>query len=61
MDTLCENVVVGDSNERIFVLSRDGEILVAKEGVGETEEALRTVRYVEPGRRTSVAFDMDRR
>lgn len=35
-----------------------------KERAGETEAkegALRTVRYVERGGRTSVAFDMDRR
>lgn len=68
MDTLCEKVVVGDSNERISALSRDGEIAGGEgdEGhrrreQGRSEGALRTVRYVERSGRTSVAFDMDRR
>lgn len=59
VDTLCEKVVVEDSNERISSLSRDGEI--PKERAGKPEGALRTVRRVERSGRTSVAFDMDRR
>jgi len=65
VDTLCEKVVVGDSNERISALSRDGEIPAVKGDGGyrrsEQGRALRTVRYVERSGRTSVAFDMDRR
>lgn len=40
VDTLCENVVVGDSNERISTLSRNGEIPVAR-GTGDAEGASR--------------------
>lgn len=49
VDTLCEKVVVGDSNERISALSRNGEIPATKgagtlkKRAGESEEALRTL------------------
>lgn len=68
VDTLCEKVVVGDSNERISALflaerrdTNEGLRGTPKERIGKSEEALRTVCYVVEGPRSHLIWTADNR